>query len=130
MTTLQHSAHVSVHLTDCAARDADAVFGVLRAAFPADINAETREHRQRPPEVANPMVWIETYDVRTPGETREPTVLEGAVTADLFGCHRPVRQIEEALARSFRVEEEGHVVPGDQEVQVRLRLSHRATVPS
>jgi hypothetical protein len=130
MTTLQHSAHVSVHLTDCAPEDADTVFEHLRAAFPAAVDRDIREHCERPPEVANPMVWIETYDVRTRAETAEPVALGGAVTADLFGSHHSVHEVREALSRSFHVEEEGHEVPGDQEVQVRLELRHRATVPS
>jgi hypothetical protein len=130
MTTLQHSAHVSVHLTDCSPQDADSVFDVLGAAFPAAVDRETGAHCERPPLLANPMVWISTYDVRTSGPAGEPASLGGPVTADLFGCHRPVRQLEEALSRSFRLEEEGHVVPGDQEVQVRLRLRSRVTVPS
>jgi hypothetical protein len=130
MTTQQHPAHVSVLLTDCAQQDADTVFQALRTAFPARVDPGAGAHRQRPPEMANPMVWSETYDVRTRAGAPGPAALREAVTADLFGADRPVRQIEEALARSFLVEEEGHVVPGDQEVQVRLRLSRRTTVPA
>ncbi|MEV6317752.1 hypothetical protein [Streptomyces sp. NPDC051776] len=129
MTTLQHSDHVSVHLTDCSPRDADSVFDALLAAFPAAVDLETGAHCERHPRLDNPMVWIKTFDVRTSGAA-EPEALAGEVTADLFGCHRPVRRLEEALARSFRTEEEGHVVPGDQEVQVRLRLTGRVAVPS
>ncbi|MFG2196538.1 hypothetical protein [Streptomyces sp. NPDC048639] len=129
MTTLQHSAHVSVHLTDCSPQDADSVFGVLLSAFPAAVDQETGAHCAQHPRLDNPMVWIRTFDVRTSGAA-DPEALAGPVTADLFGGDRPVRQIEEALARSFLTEEEGHVVPGDQEVQVRLRLSSRVAVPS
>jgi hypothetical protein len=130
MTTQQYSAHVSVHLTDCAPQDADTVFDALTAAFPSPVDREPGKHCERLPGVANPMVWIKTYDVRTRDRTAEPATLGEAVTADLFGAHRPVRQIEQVLAQCFRVEEEGHVVPGDQEVQVRLRLSRLAPVPS
>lgn len=131
MTTLQHAAHVSVHLTDCSPQDADSVFDVLRSAFPAAVDPETGAHCEQPPGMDNPMIWIRTYDSRTPSTAPAvPVPLGGAVTADLFGCHRTVRQLEEALSRSFRTEEEGHIVPGDQEVQVRLRVSSPAGVPS
>ncbi|MEU6084835.1 hypothetical protein [Streptomyces sp. NPDC047108] len=129
MTTLQHSAHVSVHLTDCSPQDADSVFDALLAAFPAAVDQETGAHCAQHPRLDNPMVWIKTFDVRTPGAAG-PKALAGAVTVDLFGSYGPVRQLEDALARSFLTEEEGHVVPGDQEVQVRLRLRSRVAVPS
>jgi hypothetical protein len=130
MTTQQHPAHVNVHLTDCSPQDADAVFDALAVAFPAAVDREPGAHCERPPELANPMVWIRTYDVRTIGAAPGPVALSDAVTADLFGCHRPVRKLEEALSRTFSAAEEGHIVPGDQEVQVRLRLSSRVSVPS
>lgn len=130
MTTQQNSAHVSVHLTDCAPQDADTVFDALKAVFPSPVDQEIGEHCERLPGVANPMVWIKTYDVRTRARSAEPPALGEAVTADLFGAHRPVQQIEQALTQCFRVEEEGHIIPGDQEVQIRLRLSRRTLVPS
>ncbi|MFI1966401.1 hypothetical protein ACH429_20215 [Streptomyces pathocidini] len=130
MTMQQHSAYVSVHLTDCSPLDADAVFDILAAAFPADVDRETATHCEQLPDVANPMVWIRTYDVRTAGRAPKPVSLHGEVTADLFGCHRPVRELEAVLSRAFSTVEEGHVVPGDQEVQVRLGLTSRVPVPS
>ncbi|MER5973371.1 hypothetical protein ABT112_27205 [Streptomyces sp. NPDC002055] len=122
MTTLQHSAHVSVHLTDCAPEDADLVFDALRAAFPAPMDREAEEHCVKSHTRANPMVWIGTFDVRRHGEPGPPPALRGAVTADLFGSERAVHDIVESLGRAFGVTEEGHTVPGDQEVQLRLEL--------
>ncbi|MGP3999667.1 hypothetical protein [Streptomyces sp. 8N706] len=122
MTTLQHSALVSVHLTECAPQDADAVFDALRAAFPAPLDRTAEEHCVKSHQGANPMVWIGTFDVRSHGEPVAPPALGGAVVADLFGCERAVHDIREALATTFGVREEGHMVPGDQEVQLRLEL--------
>ena len=123
MTTLQSPAHVSVHLTDCAERDAHTVFGTLCACFPdrTDGAAHT-SHAHKPEHVTNPMIWSATFDVRIlcpESEAPGPTELRGPVTADLYGTDRPVHQVLDALEHSFRVDHE-RFVPGDQEVEVEV----------
>jgi hypothetical protein len=124
MSTQQDAAEVMVVLTGCAPEDADRVFGALGAVFPAcsglgpghpGVAGARREH---------PVVWTNCFDVRSHGEAAHHTLLGGPVKAALLGGTHAVREIEDALSKAFAVEEIGKVA-GDQEVEVRLRLTPR-----
>ncbi|MBI0380164.1 hypothetical protein JBE27_28810 [Streptomyces albiflaviniger] len=58
-----------------------------------------------------------------------PASLTAPVTADLQGGPLQVRQMADVLARAFEVREQG-AVAGDQERELRLRLSNTGIRPS
>jgi hypothetical protein len=125
MTVQERPDHVSIHLTGCAQRDADSVFGALEAAFPEPAGWDPAQPpTRRPASGAAPVVWCMNVDVRTAGVPVGSAPLTGPVLADLFGGYRPVHQVEAALAETFRVEEQG-AVPGEHEMELRLRLTPR-----
>lgn len=121
MNTQQRPTHVSVQLTDCAREDADAVFAALGTAFP--LVADPAGHA---PGSLNgrPTVWSTTVDVETPGEAPGGSGLAGAVIADLSGGYHAVGQVRRALENCFSTEDKGSA-SGDQEVEVRLRITPR-----
>ncbi|GGO87634.1 hypothetical protein [Wenjunlia tyrosinilytica] len=111
--------HVDVHLSGCSPQDAQTVFGALETAFPT---AHAAVHGQAGGATRRQTVWIEDVEVRVPAENAGPVALSGTVTADLFGCDRPVRMVRDALVSSFAVEDLG-LVSGDGEVEARMRLA-------
>lgn len=75
-----------------------------------------------------PTVWTGTFDLlddpeHPTGHPHEPhpVPLSGPVIADVQGSPLAVRHLLKALEESFTVREVG-AIPGDQEVQVQLRL--------
>ncbi|GAA2479800.1 hypothetical protein GCM10010406_15010 [Streptomyces thermolineatus] len=123
MTTQQSSAHVGVHLVGCTQQDADAVFDTLEAAFPLPLDPHTHGTPVARPDPERPTVWSMSFDVRFPGRAATPPErLDCPVVVDLFGSKPPVDRVREALAQVFSVEDLGSV-PGDQEMEARLRLS-------
>ncbi|MEU7137366.1 hypothetical protein [Streptomyces sp. NPDC046261] len=127
MSGAESADHVSVHLTGCGHEDAHAVFGALEAAFPEGTGPARSETRAAAPG-AGPTVWCMVVDARTrtaPDPEAVPAQPVTAVTADLFGAADPVRQVREELAAVFGVESLG-TVPGEHELEVRLRLTARA----
>ncbi|MBH1937431.1 hypothetical protein I5Q34_24710 [Streptomyces sp. AV19] len=127
MTSATESAdHVSVHLTGCDERAADAVIAALDAAFPAGAGAPVREAAPPGPSRAGgqPVIWCTEVDTKARRAARgpSPAALGGPVTADLFGAADPVHQVKEELAAAFGVEEHG-TVPGEHELEVRLVLT-------
>ncbi|GAA2717122.1 MULTISPECIES: hypothetical protein [Streptomyces] len=127
MSGLETADHVSVHLSGCGTADAGVVFGALEAAFPGgtEPDASRSAAGQRTGEGAATM-WCTVVDARTRTPRGAPSAapLTGAVVADLFGAADPVRQVEEELAAVFDVEHQG-TVPGEHELEVRLRLAPR-----
>lgn len=123
MSTQQDAAEVTVVLTGCAPQDADAVFGALGTAFPASSRSAQRTGRTA--RGGHPVVWTDCIDVRTRGAAVPQVALSGPVRAALLGGTRAVEEIRGALARAFGVEEQGRVA-GDQEVEIRLRLTAAA----
>ncbi|WP_049717856.1 hypothetical protein [Streptomyces caatingaensis] len=127
MSSAPESAdHVSVHLTGCDERAADAVIAALDAAFPAGAGVPVREAAPPgPPRTGEgkPVIWCTVVDTRSRRAGREPSpaALGAPVTADLFGAADPVHQVKEELAAAFGVEEHG-TVPGEHELEVRLLL--------
>lgn len=127
MSGAESADHVSVHLTGCGHEDARAVFAALEAAFPEGTGPARSETRAAAPG-AGPTIWSMVVDARTrtpqgPEAVRAQPVM--AVTADLFGAADPVRQVREELTAAFGVESLG-TVPGEHELEVRLRLTGRA----
>ncbi len=123
MSTQQDAAEVMVVLTGCAPQDADRVFEALGAVFPACSHSEHPAAEAAAQE--HPVVWTNCFDVRTRGEAPHRAAIEGPVKAALLGGVRAVQDIREALGQAFTVAEEGKVA-GDQEVEVRLRLTPRS----
>ncbi|WEV27729.1 hypothetical protein OYE22_23010 [Streptomyces sp. 71268] len=126
MSTEQSSAGVGVHVRGCDWDDADAVFRVLRAAFPATAADEWPDAgRPVDTETEHPVVWSMTVDTRDPGGSAPRADLSQAVSVDLYGTEPPIHQVRDVLQRHFAVSEE-KAVPGDQEMEVRLRLGPAA----
>ncbi|MEU3962818.1 hypothetical protein AB0F42_23930 [Streptomyces buecherae] len=126
MSTEQSSAGVGVHVRGCDWDDADAVFRVLRAAFPATAADEWPDAgRPVDTETERPVVWSMTVDTRAPGGSAPGSGLSQSVSVDLYGTEPPIHQVRDVLQRHFAVSEE-KAVPGDQEMEVRLRLGPTA----
>ncbi|MFE6775497.1 hypothetical protein [Streptomyces sp. NPDC057702] len=122
MSTEQSSAGVGVHVCGCDWDDADAVFRVLRAAFPATAADEWPDAgRPVDTESDRPVVWSMTVDTREPGDSAPAAPLSEPVSVDLYGTEPPTHQVRDTLRRHFSVTEE-KAVPGDQEMEVRMRL--------
>ena len=125
MSTPHPHTHVDVLLSAGDRKDADAVFGALERVFPET----TAGHgpKVRTPDASgspHPTVWALDVDARTHGAGAGPVPLRAPVTADLSGDPHHVQEVEHALADSFGVEERSSV-SGDQELEVRLRLTSR-----
>ena len=124
MSTPHAHTHVDVLLSACDRKDADAVFGTLEHVFP-DTAAGRGPTTIRTPDAAasgHPIVWSLDVDASTHGAGTGPVPLGSPVTADLSGDPHHVREVERALSGSFRVQERSSV-SGDQELDVRLRLT-------
>ncbi|MGK5630455.1 hypothetical protein [Streptomyces sp. URMC 123] len=121
MNTQESAAHVDVHLTGCTRQDAEAVFGALEAAFPAEGPGLGEMREASRPGTANPSVWCMTLDARRHGAPAGPVTLSAPVVAHLFGEYQPVRQVREALSRVLASEMQG-TISGEHEFEVRLRL--------
>ncbi|MEV5509702.1 hypothetical protein [Streptomyces orinoci] len=121
-STPESPDHVSVHLTGCAEETAQAVIDALRTPFPQ--GAEVIPARpQATGGAGHPLVWCTVVDTR--GRRRSTGIrveLREPVDAGLFGAADPVHQVIEELAAAFGVEERG-TVPGEHELEVRLRLT-------
>jgi hypothetical protein len=126
MSTPHAHTHVDVLLSACDREDADAVFGTLESAFPETAAGHGPSSVRTPDATASghPTVWSLDVDASAhgAGTSQGPVALGSPVTADLSGDPHHVREVEHALAESFRVQERGRV-SGDQELDVRLRLS-------
>ncbi|MBB5121398.1 hypothetical protein AF335_13665 [Streptomyces eurocidicus] len=124
MSGAESADHVSIHVTDCGHQDAGAVFRALESAFP-DVTEEARsEVRAAAAGEEHPMVWCMVVDTRTGHvpSTATAVPLSGGVSVDLFGAADPVRKVRQELAAAFSVEDRG-TVPGEHELEVRLRLT-------
>ncbi|MFI0773790.1 hypothetical protein [Streptomyces sp. NPDC021212] len=115
------ATQVVVTLSGHSKQDADAVFGVLGACYPADpaSAASPREEAE-----GHPTVWSATFDVAGPRQEPAPAPLAAPLTADLQGGPREVEQLRDVLARAFVVRDEGRMA-GDQERELHLRLESR-----
>lgn len=133
MSTEPHThAHVDVLLTAHDRHDAQAVLDALGAAFeavsrprPAGGPAPTTPGRAGEPlagEQDRPVVWSLCIDTEVHLEGGAAYALHGSVSADLSGGPYYVRGVREVLKEAFRVEERGQV-SGDEEVELRLRLT-------
>ncbi|MFD3482177.1 hypothetical protein [Streptomyces sp. NPDC058665] len=112
---------VTVEISGCEAKDADAVFGALRTVFASD-----RAPDDTPEEVAGarPTVWCSTFDVSEVRKKAGPTRLTKPVTADIQGGYWAVARLQEGLTGAFAVEVLG-TAAGDQEQEAQLRLDTR-----
>lgn len=125
MSTAPHThTYVDVLLSACDQHDAEAVFDALNASFEATPEFRPAGGPTAPPPAPQdrPTVWSLCVNTRIHHEGGGSYPLHGAVTADLSGGPYYVRGVREALKGAFRVEEEGHV-SGDEEVELRLRLT-------
>ncbi|MER5928915.1 hypothetical protein [Streptomyces sp. NPDC002054] len=123
--TVEESAHqVSVHLSDCAHETADTVLDVLRAAFSEVVAAERTGQGSTAATPAT--VWSMAVDARSRREEHGPAPahLGSPVTAELYGSADPIRLVRQELQKAFVVEHLG-TVPGEHEMESRLRLTNR-----
>jgi len=121
-TSMGGATEVSVQLSECRRGDAQRVLTVLCDAY--DPGGETPRLRKATAGVRNPTVWSWFVDVaRTPREP-EPADLEGVVAAEIQGATQAVNKVERSLRRAFTVRDE-HLVSGDQETDLRVRLESR-----
>ncbi|QMU77145.1 hypothetical protein GXW83_16945 [Streptacidiphilus sp. PB12-B1b] len=118
MTAHDPSTRVDVLLTGCDEEDADTVFHALETAFPQaePVPGPSAQGAGRP------TVWSMSLDPRTHRTGAHPESLHGPVSADLFGSPHEVHEVHAALTDAFAVEDRG-AVSGDQEIEVRLRLT-------
>jgi hypothetical protein len=126
MSTAPHThTDVDVLLTACDQHDAEAVLDALNASFeatPESRAAGTSAAAPAPIPAGRPTVWSLCVNTRVHHEGGGSFPLHDAVTADLSGGPYYVRGVREVLKGAFRVEEQGHV-SGDEEVELRLRLT-------
>lgn len=113
---------VSVQLSECRRGDAQRVLTALCDAY--DPEGETPELRRDTAGVRNPTVWSWFVDVARAPRDPEPASLEGAVAAELQGATPAVNTVERSLRHAFTVRQE-HLVCGDQETDLRVRLESR-----
>ncbi|MBW5482745.1 hypothetical protein [Streptomyces bambusae] len=128
MSIAESADHVGLYLTGCDHDTAQAVFAALQTAF-----QDSGEGRGAPPGQAaeaasGTTVWSSTLDARTRTGSRSSSAppLPGPVSIDLHGAADPVRHVREELEHLFSVEDLG-TVPGEHELEVRLRLTARGT---
>jgi hypothetical protein len=126
MSSTLPNTQVDVLLTAADRTDADAVFAALEAVFPPSEGEWPREVTASGAEegTPRPTVWSASFDAGSPGGHSQESRLRSPVLADLSGGPHCVQLLEDALGGSFTVEETGHV-SGDQEVEIRLRLTNR-----
>jgi hypothetical protein len=126
MSTAPHThTDVDVLLTACDQHDAEAVLDALNASFEATSEAPPAGAPSTPPPPLpedRHTVWSLCVNTRVHHEGGGSFPLHDAVTADLSGGPYYVRGVREALKDAFLVEEQGHV-SGDEEVELRLRLT-------
>lgn len=117
----RQGGEVSVVLSGCAKGDAGTVFDVLRAAFATD-----RASVDVPQDVAGkqPTAWVATVDVTEERVVSGPVRLGAPVTVDVQGGYWAVERLRRSLTGAFAVQVVG-TVSGDQEEEVRLRLSSK-----
>ncbi|OPF70804.1 hypothetical protein VT50_0235805 [Streptomyces antioxidans] len=120
------ASQVLVAVSGISRDDAETVFGVLRTAYASD--QATADLPQDAGE-GRPTVWTSVFEVADPRAEPRPASLTAPVTADLQGGPLQVRQMADVLARAFEVRERG-AVAGDQERELRLRLSNSGIRPS
>ncbi|MGW2280224.1 hypothetical protein [Streptomyces sp. NPDC001770] len=117
----QENYDVLVSLSECTTDDASTVFEVLRRSFTSDRSAADSPSDTNGP---RPTVWSATVDVSTKKEAAGPVPLAGPVTLDAQGGYWAVDRLRGHLGEVFSVEEVG-TAAGDQEQELRLRLSSR-----
>ncbi|GAA2392625.1 hypothetical protein GCM10010420_16530 [Streptomyces glaucosporus] len=115
---------VEVELPDCTPSDAEAVFTVLRSAFPESPQLGNGQGRDGGGGEEKRRFWVGTVDVRTHGDVECALELKEPTEADISGSPDAVRQVQDALAGFYDVTAEPRI-SGDQEVEVRLRLAQR-----
>jgi len=128
--TQRGAARVEVELTDCPAADARAVLGLLARAFPGE-EAGSAPDTHCAEGSDRPQVWTATLDAADgrsgEGDGRQPPAqqldLTGPVTAELRGAPAAVQRVRTALSCCCHTDDLGHA-SGDQEVEVRLLLTH------
>ncbi|MFI1677905.1 hypothetical protein [Streptomyces sp. NPDC020607] len=109
---------VQVVLGECSPADADTVFNVLREHFPSDRGADAPGRTGE----ATPEVWTGGFLADHSPDSVPGVLLAGTVAADLQGGPVAVSRLRAALASAFVVTD-AVTVSGDQEVEVRLRLT-------
>ncbi|MET8743527.1 hypothetical protein [Streptomyces sp. NPDC004728] len=116
-----YTEEVSVVISGCEKDDARMVFDVLRAAFTTD-----RASVDVPQDLAGkrPTAWVVTVDVTEARVVSGPVALGAPVSVDVQGGYWAVERLRQSLAHAFDVTVVG-TVSGDQEEEVRLRLSSR-----
>ncbi|MBW1597505.1 hypothetical protein [Streptomyces sp. JJ38] len=114
---------VSVHLTGCGHETASAVFGALETAYPEGCDPTPRAARGTA-EAEHHVVWTSTVDTETPrsGLPAVPVPLDEDVAVEIHGAADPVRRVHEVLMSAFVSEDHG-TVPGEHELETRLRLT-------
>lgn len=125
MTAPHPSTRVDVLLTDCDQQDANSVFHALEAVFPEAEPVGPRTVGPATRVAGIPTVWAMTVDPHVHRPGAGPAALHGPVSADVSGCPHEVHEVQDALAEAFAVESRG-AVSGDQELEVRLRLTAMA----
>ncbi|GAB3128244.1 hypothetical protein GCM10027160_53620 [Streptomyces calidiresistens] len=132
MSTVDTDDCVDVQVTDCDRETADTVFRALRRAFPRGTEevegtgAGSGASRGNGRVVWSLVVNTGSGDPDAIGPPEDSSGLGETVEAVLYGTVPPVRRVRKALETAFATEERG-TVPGEHEVEVRLRLSGRAT---
>ncbi|QES51714.1 hypothetical protein DEJ50_31555 [Streptomyces venezuelae] len=125
--TVEESAHqVSVHLSDCEHETADTVLDVLRAAFSEVLAPERAGQGAGGTGAVQATVWSMAVDARSRRDhgTEPAAHLGSPVTAELYGSADPIRLVRQELQKAFVVEHLG-TVPGEHEMESRLRLTNR-----
>lgn len=117
----QENYDVLVSLSECTTDDASTVFEVLRRSFTSDRSAGDEPSDANTP---RPTVWSATVDVSTTKESAGEASLGGSVTVDAQGGYWAIDRLREGLGKTFSVESVG-TAAGDQEEEVRLRLTNR-----
>lgn len=117
-STQEYTAPVVVTLSSCSKEDADTVFHVLARSYASD-----RADDDVPEYVsgAGTTVWTSTFEVSAAHAPAEPVPLSAPVEAGIQGGYWAVDRLQEALADSFAVQDEG-MAAGDQEKDIQLRL--------
>ncbi|GAA2446098.1 hypothetical protein [Streptomyces macrosporus] len=122
---MEESANlVEVELPDCTPSNAAAVFAVLRSAFPRSPQLGDGHDRAEGDGEERRRFWVGTVDVGTHGDVECSLELKEPTEADISGSPDAVRQVRDALAGFYDVTAEPRI-SGDQEVEVRLRLTQR-----
>ncbi|MFD0019684.1 hypothetical protein [Streptomyces sp. NPDC058382] len=118
----RQGGEVSVVVSGCEKDDAGTLFDVLRAAFTTD-----RASVDEPQDVTGkrPTAWVATVNVAEERTVSGDVRLGGPVTVDVQGGYWAVDRLRKSLTGAFAVQVVG-TVSGDQEEEVRLRLTNSA----